>query len=116
MNLTGFENVNFEIPFSLRCRGQELTDLLKGRNRPLVSQEIERQLGICGAELRSLVSYLRVVEKQPIASGGKGYSWARDHRELQTTIHHMKERGVKDLQVAAALESIYAHETQERLL
>lgn len=116
MRLDGFENINFEITPALKVKAKGLKHLLQRYTRAVTSAEIEQTLQIGGAQVRAIVSYLRVKEHQPIGSDQHGYFWARTRAELQTTIAHMKQRGIKDLTVASALEDIYPPPEQGQLL
>ena len=48
--------------------------------------------GLVGTEVRGIVHHLRVVEKRPIASSGKGYYTAHTPDELQDTIDGLQSR------------------------
>jgi hypothetical protein len=56
-----------------------------------LSKELEADLGVSGAKLRALVSFMRRAQV-PIASGGKGYWLASEPDGLDTTICHLEER------------------------
>ena len=116
MQLDGYEEINFEISAKLKSKGESLRHLLIQFARPMTSGEIEDKLGISGVQVRSIVSYLRVVTHEPIGSDQRGYFWTTSREQLETTIKHMEERGIKDLQVAAALKKIFPNPQQERLL
>ncbi|MGB5107535.1 MAG: hypothetical protein WBP42_12575 [Candidatus Zixiibacteriota bacterium] len=84
--------------------------------RPMTSRELELTLAITGVQVRAIVSYLRVVQHYPIGSDQRGYFWCTSREQLETTIKHMEERGIKDLTVASALKKIFPNPQQERLL
>lgn len=116
MQLEGYENINFEISPKLKAKGESLKHLLIQFARPMTSSEIEVKLHLSGVQVRAIVSYLRVVHKQPIGSDQRGYFWCTSREQLDTTIKHMEERGIKDLTVASALKKIFPNPQQERLL
>ncbi len=116
MQLEGYENINFEISPKLKAKGESLKHLLIQFARPMTSGEIEGKLHLTGVQVRAIVSYLRFIERQPIGSDQRGYFWCTSREQLDTTIKHMEERGIKDLAVASALKKIFANPQQERLL
>jgi hypothetical protein len=116
VRLEGYDQLNFAITPALKVKAESLKHLLQRYGRAMNSREIEEQVQISGVQVRAIVSHLRVVERQPIGSDQRGYFWARSREELKTTIEHMKQRGIKDLTVASALEKIFPPPEQERLL
>ena len=126
MNLTGYEDMAFDVTVSdkLLAKAYELIWNLRmyaSENSPLQSCRLEINLKITGVQLRALISYLRIKGTPqfphgvPIASGSTGYWLASDRASLASTVAHMRERGLKDLAVAYALEKIYPPPEQESL-
>lgn len=84
---------------------------LRTAGNPVLSAEVERGLKISGVTVRAMVSHLRV-QRQPVASSGKGYFWARSRVELQETIDHLKARVTRMNRVISALEQCFANDNQ----
>ena len=118
MNLTSFDNVNFAISDKLKATASQLLWWLHTYSRadkPILSRELESQFHVAGPEIRAMVDYLILVERKPIASGGKGYFLARNRDEIAGSIAHREQRGIKNLTVASALKGIFPVEAQESL-
>ena len=123
MNLTSFDSVNFDLTFEDRCRVQNLVTILKDEttiDKPIPSEDLEPRIGLTGkssgVKLRALVSYMRAHLHLPIGSGDKGYFWARNRQELESTKQHLAQRTSKMHAVIAGLEQAFPPEEQGRLL
>jgi hypothetical protein len=110
MTLTGYQNIELELIPKLK----ELAPLFyrylcnhTDYDNPIKSKYLEKMFDVVGVQVRLMVSWLRLHEKKPIGSDGRGYFIAKSSEELETTKAHMRERGYKDLAVADALDCCF---------
>jgi hypothetical protein len=75
-------------------------------SHPVYSREIERMYRISGWEVRNLVGRMRD-EGEPVGSTDSGYYFARNQKELEPSIRHLKSRALKMLNRARRMESSF---------
>ena len=84
-------------------------------DNPIYSKTLEQQFGVKGIVIRHIIRELRL-EGHPIASGSKGYFYAKYKTELQPTIDSLKSRGMDMLATADKLNKVYEEETGQTTL
>jgi hypothetical protein len=98
-SMTGFEKVNQEIEDFKKSsfyplKYNDVIDILKNRpelRRLVLSSELERTLNLRGTSIRTIIKNARRLG-EPIGSCGDGYFYARNYKEIESTIHHLAER------------------------
>ena len=95
-------------------RVQDLIERHKKEN-PILSRQIENTFDISGVNVREIVHYLRVYDKQPVCSDSSGYFYARNKMEASHTVKQLRSRVRHINEAATALESAQFPETQEQL-
>jgi len=104
MTLPGFEHIEGLSKRAVAAIPSFIVGMkLRSKTRPVTSKEIETKMNLTGPEVRAIVSHLRT-KGAPIASGGKGYFWAKTYNELGITAEHLKARIVRMQTVLNGLE------------
>ena len=99
--LTGFEDIDLDAEEEVVR--EVFTILHQHPNMFVLSKDIEEELNISGAKVRSSVKQLRR-RLVFIASTSKGYKLSTNPVEIHKTIKHMKERCSSMLRTVQALE------------
>lgn len=80
----------------------------KGLENVKTASEIQASIGVHPAKLREVVNTLRC-EGYPIASGQRGYFYARSYRELRDTLDHMQGRVASINEAIVGLERAFLY-------
>ena len=84
-------------------------------DNPIYSIELEKKYKISGIIVRDAVREFRR-EGHPIASGSKGYFYAKYRTELVSTINSLRSRANDLLKTANRLESVYTQPSGQTTL
>ena len=86
-----------------------------GTDNPVYSVELEKKYKFSGFVVRDCVREFRR-EGHPIASGSKGYFYAKYRTELVPTINSLRSRAKDLLKTADRLESVYTQPSGQTTL
>lgn len=67
---------------------------MHGKDKPVYSSTLEREYKLSGTEIREMIGELRD-SGEPIASGSKGYFYAKTYDEIIDTSDALKGRATK---------------------
>lgn len=75
------------------------------KDRPILAIRLENRWNLSSAEVRMVIKHLRR-NGCPIGSSSKGYFWASNESELQSTIKHLDSRAESLQATSHALKTI----------
>ena len=84
-----------------------------GEQNAVVSKEIERRFNIKGSEVRALVNELRC-QGVPICSNSKGYFYATNRDEVESTVNHLNSRIGKIVEARNGMKNILNQFTEDK--
>lgn len=93
--LSGYPSVDTNLSASMREKAYTFAAWLRMQPKAVKSAEIEREFGISGVQVRSMVNYLRGLGDpmySRIASSEDGYRWAHTYEDIIETRKHLRER------------------------